>query len=67
MNRLLITEITDTDTINLLKNTNLFDISAEDTISKENLLKNIGKYDAIMVRTYTIITRDIIDAAKDLK
>ncbi|MCK4809156.1 MAG: phosphoglycerate dehydrogenase, partial [Candidatus Aenigmarchaeota archaeon] len=63
----MITEITDTDALNILKNTNQFDISAEDTMSEENLLKNIGKYDAIMVRTYTIITKEVIDAAKNLK
>lgn len=67
LNRLLITEKTDTDALNILRSTSLFDISVEDSIPAENLLKNIGKYDAIMVRTYTIITRDVIDAAKNLK
>ncbi len=67
MNRLLITEITDTDTLTILKNTNRFDMSVENTISEENLLKKIGKYDAIIVRTYTNITKEVIDAAKGLK
>ena len=67
LKNVLFTEKTHADALKQLKATANFNISAEDSISAANLLAEIGKYDAIVVRTYTKITKEVIDLAKNLK
>ena len=67
LKKVLFTEKTHADAVKQLKATAKFNISAEDSISAANLLAEIGKYDAVVVRTYTKITKDVIDRAKNLK
>ncbi|MEA2003460.1 MAG: phosphoglycerate dehydrogenase, partial [archaeon] len=64
---MLFTEKTHADALKQLKATANFNISAKDSIPAANLLAEIGKYDAVVVRTYTKITKDVIVRAKNLK
>jgi D-3-phosphoglycerate dehydrogenase len=44
-----------------------FELDLDTQISPKDLLKKIGKYDAIVIRSRTKVTRDLLDAAKNLK
>ncbi len=46
---------------------NGFEVSKQFTITKEDLKKEISNYDAIVVRSRTKLTADILENAKDLK
>ena len=46
---------------------NGFEITKSYTIIKEDLKKEIGKYDGIVVRSRTILTADVLENAKNLK
>ena len=37
------------------------------TMSEDELVKNIGKYDAILIRSETKLTKKVLDAAKNMK
>jgi D-3-phosphoglycerate dehydrogenase len=64
--RILITEPIDPEGVNLLKSQGL-DVDEKYTISYEELRSIVVNYDAIIVRSGTKITREIIDAARFLK
>ena len=46
---------------------NGFEVSKQFTITKEDLKKEISNYDAIVVRSRTKLTADILENAKNLK
>jgi len=51
----------------LLKNAGIEVVVCEKTPSPEELLKEINKYDAIIVRSATKVTKEVIDAGTNLK
>lgn len=64
---MLVAEKIDKEAAGLLENTRCFKITSKDRATELELLNDIGKYDAVMVRTYVKITEKIIDRAKNLK
>lgn len=44
-----------------------FEVIEKPTLSKEDLIKEIGNYDGIVVRSATILTSDILEYAKNMK
>lgn len=64
--RILVTDPIDPEGINFLKSQGL-DVDEKYTISHEELKSLIADYDAVIIRSRTKITREVIDAAKLLK
>ena len=44
-----------------------FDVDVKTNLPTEELLKIIGEYDGLVTRSQTQVTKDVIDAAKNLK
>jgi len=44
-----------------------FELTLDTEITPEQLLKKIGTYDAMVIRSRTKVTREVLDAAKNLK
>ncbi|HIP65832.1 MAG TPA: 3-phosphoglycerate dehydrogenase [Pyrodictium sp.] len=66
MVKVLITDKVDQSLVEMLKK-NGFEVDYRPGIKTDELLKIIGDYDAIVVRSRTKITREIIEAGKRLK
>jgi len=64
--RVLVCDAIHEDGIEKLKRAD-FEVHVEPTISSEDLKKIVSKYDALIVRSRTKVTREIIDAGKRLK
>ena len=66
MVKILICDPVHPDAIKIMKNAG-YDVIYKPEISHEELLREIEEYDAIIVRSRTKVTRDIIERAKNLK
>ncbi len=44
-----------------------FELDLDTDVTKEDLIKKIGGYDAMVIRSRTKVTREVLDAAKSLK
>ena len=64
--KILVSDKIHDEAILVLKN-NGFEVKADFSMSKEQLINQIENYDAIIVRSRTKLTRDILDRAKKLK
>ena len=64
--KLLIADPTDSEAISYLKNHNI-EVTYQPEISADNLFSQITNYDALMVRSRTKVTKDVISQAKKLK
>ena len=53
--------------ISILEEHNNIDVDVHTDWSHEELIKNIAKYDGIIVRSGTKIRKDVVDAADNLK
>ncbi|MBW6462086.1 MAG: hydroxyacid dehydrogenase [DPANN group archaeon] len=67
MAKVLVTEKLDIEAIRLLKSEKGLDISIDGKTTAETLITNINQYNAIIIRTYTKLTKDVINSAKNLK
>ncbi len=65
MIRVLINDPLDLEAVNVLKKAD-FNVD-ENKVSPEDLPKRIGEYDAIIVRSATKVTGDVIESGKNLK
>ncbi len=65
MMKVLVNDPLAPEAINVLKKAN-FDVD-ENKISQEELSKRIGDYDAIIVRSATKVTEDVIESGRNLK
>ena len=64
--KILISDTLDEEGIKIFEE-NGFDVVRDFKITKEDLVKEIAKYDAIVVRSRTKLTADILENAKNLK
>ncbi len=64
--KVLISDNLSSQGVNILKNAGL-EVDVKTGMPPEELKKEIEKYDALVVRSATKVTRDIIDSAKNLK
>lgn len=53
--------------IDILKNTKGLEVDVKIGLSKDELIKIIGEYDGLAVRSETKVTKEVLDAAKKLK
>ncbi len=53
--------------VELLKKCGLIEPTVEKSLTHEELLKNIGEYDGLIVRSASKVTKDVIEAGKKLK
>lgn len=67
MKKVLVTEKLDTKAIKLLGSSKILDMAIGEKTTAETLIADIGNYDAIIIRTYTQVTKEVIDSAKNLK
>lgn len=65
--KLLITDGLSTDGVKMLEESGLFDISFHKAVEKEALKAMIASYDAIVIRSATKMTKDLIEAATKMK
>ncbi len=65
--KLLITDGLGSDGLKMLEQSGLFDITFHKSLEKEELKKVIGDFDAIVIRSATKLTKDLLDLAKNLK
>jgi D-3-phosphoglycerate dehydrogenase len=65
--KLLITDGLSTDGVQMLGKSGLFDITFHKSVEKEALKGMLPGYDAIVIRSATKMTKDLIDAAPQLK
>jgi len=64
--RVLVCDPTEAEGIDRLRRAG-FEVDERPTISSEELLKVVGEYDALLVRSRTRVTRDVIQAGRRLK
>src|SRR5699024_4766754 len=50
-----------------LREADNFNVTIKTDLTNDELLKEIGKYDALLVRSQTQVTREVIEQAHDLK
>ena len=67
MKKVLVTEKLDAEAIRLLGSSKSLDLSINEKTIPETLVADIGTYDAIIIRTYTQVTKEVLDSAKNLK
>jgi D-3-phosphoglycerate dehydrogenase len=67
MKKVLVADPVSQDGIDILKSDSDVEVVVKDTISAEDLLKEIKEYDAIIVRSRTKVTREVIAVADRLK
>ncbi len=67
MTKILIADALSTEGVNVLEQEEDFQIDNKPKITPEELKDEIGDYDVLLVRSRTKVTRDIIEAAKNLK
>jgi D-3-phosphoglycerate dehydrogenase len=65
--KILISDKLHPDAVNWLKSQEDFSVTSEPDISPEGLLKTIASYDALIVRSRTKVTKEVIASAKNLK
>lgn len=65
--KLLITDGLSTDGVKMLEDSGLFDVTFHKAVEKEALKGMLPGYDAIVIRSATKMTKDLIDAAPQLK
>ena len=65
--KVLITDGLAKEGLSILESAGGLDIDVKKGIPKEELLEIVGDYDALIVRSATKVTSDIIEAAKNLK
>ena len=65
--KLLITDGLSTEGVKMLEESGLFEVAFHKAVEKEALKGMIGDYDAIVIRSATKMTKDLIDAAKKMK
>jgi D-3-phosphoglycerate dehydrogenase len=65
--KLLITDGLSNDGVKLLEQSGLFEISFHKSVEKEQLKGMLPEFDAIIIRSATKMTKDLIDAGKNLK
>ena len=66
MPKVLISDSMDEIAVKVLKSNNI-DVEVITSFTPEELQKNIDKYDGLIVRSATKVTKDIIESAKNLK
>ena len=66
MPKVLISDLMDEIAVKVLKSNNI-DVEVITSFTPEELQKNIDKYDGLIVRSATKVTKDIIESAKNLK
>lgn len=65
--KLIITDGLAPDAVEILENSDLFEINLQKGISKDDLMKIVGEYDAAVIRSATKFTADLFDAGGNLK
>jgi len=65
--RILVTEPLSDKGIEILKNDDDISVDIETKLSQEELVNRIGDYDALIVRSGTKVTSEVIESAKNLK
>jgi len=65
--RILIADPLSEEGIFPLRQADGVEISIDTDLSKEELLERIGDFDALLVRSQTQVTREVIEAASNLK
>jgi D-3-phosphoglycerate dehydrogenase len=66
ISRVLISDAVDPSAIAILKERNIY-VDLKTNLSKEQLIDTIRDFDALIVRSSTTVTSDVIEAAKQLK
>ena len=66
MVKILICDTIHQDGVQMLKNAG-FTLDLDTEITPEQLIKKIGTYDAMVIRSRTKVTKQVLDAAKNLK
>ncbi len=66
MVKILICDTIHQDGVQMLKNAG-FTLDLDTEITPEELIKKIGTYDAMVIRSRTKVTKQVLDAAKNLK
>ena len=67
MKKVLVTEKLDAEAIRLLESSKNLDLKIKEKTTAESLIDDIKNYDALILRTYTQITKEVLDSAKNLK
>ncbi len=67
MDKVLVSDLLSQQGLDVLINNGNFKVDVELELSPEQLLERIGNYDALLIRSETRVTADVIDAAKQLK
>ncbi len=67
MDKVLVSDLLSQQGLDVLINNGNFKVDVELELSPEQLLERIGDYDALLIRSETRVTADVIDAAKHLK
>ncbi|MGZ3692692.1 MAG: hydroxyacid dehydrogenase [Bdellovibrionota bacterium] len=65
--KLLITDGLSPEGVKMLEESGLFEVNFNKAVEKDALLKMIGDYDAIVIRSATKMSKDLIEAAKKMK
>ncbi|MYF97947.1 phosphoglycerate dehydrogenase [Candidatus Poribacteria bacterium] len=67
MDKVLVSDLLSQQGLDVLIKNGNFKVDVELELSPEQLLERIGNYDALLIRSETRVTADVIDAAKQLK
>ena len=67
MNKVLVSDLLSQQGLDVLKASGDFEVDVILNLSEEELLNRIADYDALLIRSATKVTKDIIDAATRLK
>lgn len=65
--KILISDALGADGVRLLKKQSGFEVVEETDLSKKELISTIGRYDGLIIRSGTRVTRDVIAAGKKLR
>ena len=67
MKKVLVSDLLSQQGLNVLRANDDFEVDVDLNLSHEALLERIAAYDALLIRSATKITKDVIDAATQLK
>ncbi len=67
MDKVLVSDLLSQQGLDVLINSGNYQVDVELELSHQQLLECIGNYDALLIRSETRVTADVIDAAKHLK
>ena len=67
MNKVLVSDLLSQRGLDVLRENDDFEVDVILTLSHEELLERIADYDALLIRSATKVTKDVIDAATRLK